>query len=125
MWHGGYDRTPLDDLPEGARLALKHPNDLLLRPSGMRMVVDALLQRGWHPRHIAGLIRSKFERDHGWGTQWDEYSPALRADFYARIFAGRRTGVCVEAGDIRAGEVAEIPRGQAEPAIGGSEVLKL
>lgn len=128
-WGAGYDRTPLVDLPEGARMALLFPNDLLLRPSGMRMVVDALLQRGWHPRHIAGLIRSKFERDHGWGDQWTDYSPAMRADFYARIFSGRRTSVCGEAGEIRAAEVARMPRGSGahggEAAFGGMEVLRL
>jgi hypothetical protein len=54
----------------------------------MRKVTEALLAKGWHPRHIAGLIRSKFERDYGWGDQWIDYSPSMRADFYVRIFAG-------------------------------------
>jgi hypothetical protein len=62
---------------------------------------QALLERGWHPRHIAGLIRSKFERDHGWGDAWKDYSPALRADYYTRIFAGRRASVVTEAEEIR------------------------
>ena len=39
-----------------------------------------------HPRHIAGLIRSKYERDYGWGDQWAGFDPATRADFYARTF---------------------------------------
>ena len=46
-----------------------------------------LLALGWHPRHIAGLIRSKYERDFGW-TQFTGCDPATRADFYVRVFAG-------------------------------------
>ncbi|MDD5199782.1 MAG: hypothetical protein PHC88_08255 [Terrimicrobiaceae bacterium] len=87
-WSWTYDRTPLDVLPACARNILLQPNDLLLRPGGMRLITRVMLALGWHPRHIAGLIRSKFERDHGWGDQWLEYSPAVRADFYTRVFAG-------------------------------------
>ncbi len=87
-WPQTYDRTPLETLPACVRVALTQPNDLLLRPAGMRLVTRALLAGGWHPRHIAGLIRSKFERDYGWGIQWDQYDPATRADFYVRTFAG-------------------------------------
>ena len=106
LWPETYDHTPLDHLPGGAREALCHPNDLLLRPVGMQRVTEALLERGWHPRHIAGLIRSKFERDHGWGDAWKDYSPAQRADYYTRIFAGRRASVVTEAEEIRAANPA-------------------
>jgi len=103
-WPETYDHTPLDHLPVGAREALRHPNDLLLRPVGMKNVTNALLDRGWHPRHIAGLIRSKFERDYAWGEEWKDYSPALRADYYTRIFAGERTPVALEATEITGAE---------------------
>jgi len=103
-WPDTYDHTPLDALPAGAREALRHPNDLLLRPVGMKRVTEALVDRGWHPRHVAGLIRSKFERDHGWGSEWKDYSPALRADYYTRIFAARPTSVATEADEIRGAE---------------------
>jgi hypothetical protein len=87
-WPETYDRTPLEPLPPCARHILEHPNDLLLRPGGIERIVRVMLSLGWHPRHIAGLIRSKFERDHAWGEQWTGYDPATRADFYTRIFAG-------------------------------------
>lgn len=103
-WPETYDHTPLNDLPGGAREALRHPNDLLLRPVGMKTVTRALMQRGWHPRHVAGLIRSKFERDYGWGEEWKDYSPALRADYYTRIFAGEDTSVADDAAEIRDAE---------------------
>ena len=88
LWPETYDRTPLDVLPPCARLILERPNDLLLRPSCVLRVVRVMLSLGWHPRHIAGLIRSKYERDYGWGDQWRGYDPATRADFYARVFSG-------------------------------------
>jgi hypothetical protein len=87
-WSQTYDRTDLGQLPSCARFILEHPNDLLLRPSGMRRIVLVFLALGWHPRHIAGLIQSKFERDYAWGRGWEGYDPGTRAEFYTRIFAG-------------------------------------
>lgn len=87
-WPHTYDRLSLDVLPPCARHVLERPNDALLRPWGMRLVTRVLLALGWHPRHVAGVIWSKFARDHGWGDVWQGYDPAMRADFYTRIFAG-------------------------------------
>lgn len=106
-WPMTYDRTHLEKMPEAARNALLFPNDLLLRPFNMRCVTETLLANGWHPRHIAGMIRSKFERDYGWGKQWQDYSPAMRADFYARIFSGYKVGLRESAAEI----TATAPRG--------------
>ncbi len=100
-WPLTYDMTHLEDLPEPARHALLFPNDLLLKPCNMQKVTEALLAKGWHPRHIAGLIRSKFERDYGWGDQWEGYSPAMRADFYVRIFAGKTVSLKDTLNDIK------------------------
>jgi hypothetical protein len=86
-WAETYDRAPLELLTACTRLVLEKPNDLLLRPSSIRRIVRAMLALGWHPRHIAGLICSKYERDFGW-TQFVDVDPATRADFYTRIFAG-------------------------------------
>jgi hypothetical protein len=87
-WPRTYDRTDLRQLPPCARFILEHPNDLLLRPSGVRRIVLVFLALGWHPRHIAGLIQSKFERDYSWGRMWEGYDPATRAELYTRVFAG-------------------------------------
>lgn len=87
-WPETYDFTPLDPLPPCARQILTHPNDALLKPAGIRHVVRVLLALGWHPRHVAGLIRSKYERDFGWGEKFFQYDAATRADFYTRLFAG-------------------------------------
>jgi hypothetical protein len=77
----------LEILPACARVALEQPNDLLLRPAHIRLLVRVMLALGWHPRHIAGLISSKYGRDFGW-TQFVNVDPATRADFYTRVFAG-------------------------------------
>lgn len=87
-WPETYDRTPVTALPGCIEHLLDFPNDLLLKPAGMQMVTRGLLAQGWHPRHIAGLIRSKFETPaYGWGTDWSDYEAATRADFYTRLFA--------------------------------------
>ena len=104
-WPRTYDRAPLGDLPHDAKNALMFPNDLLLKPAGIRNVTECLLERGWHPRHIAGLIRSKFERDYDWRGQWIDYSPAMRADFYVRIFSSAKTSVAQEAARIQGREL--------------------
>ncbi len=88
-WHETYDRTPMEPLPPCVQHILTWPNDLLLKPAGIQHVVRCFLAAKWHPRHIAGLIRSKFENPaFRWGVNWDEYLPAIRADFYTRLFAG-------------------------------------
>lgn len=87
-WPATYDQTPHAMLPPCAAHILDHPNDLLLRPACVERVVRVLLSLGWHPRHIAGYVRSKYQHDHGWGDQWIHYDPATRADFYARVFTG-------------------------------------
>ncbi len=88
IWPETYDRVPLQDLPPCVARILQEPNDLLLKPAGIQHVVRMLMARGWRPRHIAGLIRSKYERDFGWGNYWFLYDAANRADFYVRVFAG-------------------------------------
>ena len=79
-------------LPACVRTPLLDPNDLLLRPSSIRLITRVMLALGWHPPHVAGLIRSRFERDYGWGSQWLDADPATRADFYTRLFAGLFAG---------------------------------
>lgn len=85
-WPETYDRAPMDMLPFCVRRILRRPNDLMLVPASIRLLVRTMLALGWHPRHIAGLIRSRYERDFGWGGYWLTYDAADRADFYARMF---------------------------------------
>lgn len=90
-----YVSAPEESLPHCAADLLEWPNDRLLKPAGMQLVTRLLLALGWHPRRIAGLIRSRFDNPaYGWGVDWIEYDPGMRADFYTRLFAGLwHTGV--------------------------------
>ena len=106
-WPLTYDITHLEEFPGAVRNALLFPNDLLLKPCNMQKVTEAFLAKGWHPRHIAGLIRSKFERDYGWGDQWEDYSPAMRADFYVRIFAGKNVSLKETLAEITSDSISQ------------------
>lgn len=87
-WPASYDRLELGPLPPCVALPLAHPNDLLLKPANIQNTTRVLWALGWHPRHIAGLIQSKYERDWGWGQMWLTYDAATRADVYVRILSG-------------------------------------
>ena len=88
QWPLTYDRVSLEGLPAAARYALDHPNEALLKPDFVRPLVAALLDRGWAPRHIAGLIQSRYERDYGWLNLWYVYDALTRADYHVRVLAG-------------------------------------
>ena len=87
-WLTASDGIDMNHLPPCVRFLLQNPNDFLLRPSSMRRVVITLLSLGWHPRNIAGLIRSRFERDFEGIVYCNNYDPAARAEFFTRVFAG-------------------------------------
>ncbi len=87
-WPRGYDRVNLRSLPPCVALPLSRPNEALLKPSNLQNVARVLVSLGWHPRSVAGLIRSKYERDYGWGHTWLKYDTATRADFWVRLFCG-------------------------------------
>lgn len=87
-WRETYDLFDINLLPPCAQRTLRNPNPALVIPAGIELLTRSLLALGWHPRHIAGLIRSKYERDFGWGSYWFNYDAALRADFYVRIVTG-------------------------------------
>jgi hypothetical protein len=87
-WPDTYDRLDLMTLPPCVAWPLRQPNDLLLQPARIQHVVRTLLADGWHPRHVAGLVHSRYARDFGWGSRWTRMDAASRADFDVRVFAG-------------------------------------
>ncbi|HYG65729.1 MAG TPA: hypothetical protein VEL74_24305 [Thermoanaerobaculia bacterium] len=78
----------LERLPPCARTILSCPGGLLSASSGVERVTRVLLSFGWHPRHIAGLVRSRYERTGPWGEGWNARDPGSLADFYVRLFSG-------------------------------------
>lgn len=88
-WTETYDRVNLGHLPPCLRAALRQPNDLLLQPAHLQHLTRGLLAEGWHPRHVAGLVWSRYGRAHDWGDRWTRrMEAATRADYDVRVFAG-------------------------------------
>jgi hypothetical protein len=87
-WPATYDTLDLRTLPACAAFPLAHPNPALLTPGWLRTVALALWALGWHPRSIAGLVWSRYQRPHGWGDYWNRYDARSRARFYARVSCG-------------------------------------
>lgn len=88
-WPQTYDRFNLSHIPPCVAHCLQEPNPHLLKPTNLQTLTRTLMFLGWHPRHIAGLVRSKFERNYNWEGGWAKYDAAMRADFYVRLFAGQ------------------------------------
>jgi hypothetical protein len=87
-WPDTYDRFDVRSLVACVASPLLKPNDALLKPAAVQHVTRALISQGWQPRHIAGLVRSKYARNFGWGDRWASMDAARRADFDVRVFAG-------------------------------------
>jgi hypothetical protein len=84
---GTYDRVDEHELPPCIARALQAPNDALLKPTVLQQLTRYFMARGWAPPHIAGLVWSRYARDHGWGNRWTQLDPRRRAEFDVRVFA--------------------------------------
>ncbi len=88
-WDRTYRAFDPGVLPPCARLPLENPNDQLLKPTNLQTLTRCLLALGWHPVHIAGLVRAKWEGPHGWPEgQWRHFDAGSRSLFYVRVFSG-------------------------------------
>ncbi len=92
-WSYTYDVLDVDALPPCARLPLRHPDPYLLTPLHLRTVVRLFRDLGWHPRSIAELVRSRYERGGTASALWRRYDAQTRALFYTRVLLG-----CLAAG---------------------------
>jgi hypothetical protein len=87
-WADTYDRFDTRDLAPCVTWQLQEPNDFLLQPARLQHLTRGLMGLGWHPRHIAGLVHSRYAQDHHWGARWSRMDPQTRAEFDVRVFAG-------------------------------------
>jgi hypothetical protein len=87
-WPDTYDRLESTSFAPCVGAPLDRPNDLLLQPARLQFLTRGLMAKGWHPRHIAGLVHSRYLRDCGWGTRWAHQDAKNRAEFDIRVFAG-------------------------------------
>jgi len=87
-WNRTYRAMDLNIVPPCVRQPLIRPNDNLLKPTNLQTLTRCLLARGWHPKHIAGLVRAKWEGHHEWGDLWSQFDAGSRSSFYVRMFSG-------------------------------------
>jgi hypothetical protein len=99
-WSETYGRFDPAGLPACAAACLEYPNDLLLKPAYVQLLVRILLARGWHARHIAGLVHAHYSRADIWGEHWRRADPATHADVEVRGFAGLVAAGCDEGIDF-------------------------
>jgi hypothetical protein len=76
------------NVPEWAREIVRHPNPSALQPKKMiGFVHDFLVGAGWHPRHIANILRDLYiDPQHGWTQDFFRYPAEEKADFWARTY---------------------------------------
>lgn len=87
-WPETYWRLDLASLPPCAANAIRNANPALAMPTCIQTVCRVLYSYGWHPKHIGGLIRSYYERNLNWDTDWNKYHAETRANFWARVYCG-------------------------------------
>jgi len=87
-WPSTYDAFDLSSVPPCIAAPLLHPNPNVLQPTHLQNIARYLYLTGWHPKHIGGLIRSKYEHDHGWIEDWTHLDASTRADFWIRLYSG-------------------------------------
>jgi len=88
-WQNRYDKFELEKVPPCISHMLANPNPWLLQPTVIQTIVRAMTGKGWwHPKHIAGLFRSKYERDHKWEVNFYKYDANTWATVWTRIYAG-------------------------------------
>lgn len=80
------DPADVESLPSCASSVLRSPSPGLLQPRHLRTVCLSLWSLGWHPRTIAGLIRSRYDAPLDWGGYWTHHDAASRADFFVRLY---------------------------------------
>ncbi len=88
-WYKTYDRFNLSEVPPCVARAVANPNPALLQPTQVQTLVRTLTgKRWWHPKHVAGLIRSKYERDHHWSINWKKQDANRHANVWIRFYGG-------------------------------------
>ncbi len=86
FWPKTYDLLEPGELPDCLAESLRVPNPRLLEPTHIQSFTRWLYERGWHPQDIAGLLRSKYERNHNWDEDWYHYDAATRAAVWVRFY---------------------------------------
>ncbi|MFH1038886.1 MAG: hypothetical protein V1789_09505 [PVC group bacterium] len=87
-WPNTYWRLDLTSIPACAADSIRNVYWGLLNPTSIQNLCRVLFSVGWHPKHIAGLIRSYYETRPEWNTDWRKYHAETRANFWCRVYCG-------------------------------------
>jgi len=70
---------------------IHNPNPALLQPDSLNMLVNDLLDAGWHPKHIGGFIRALYEDYRiDWNNRFKKYDAAKWANGWVEILGAQR-----------------------------------
>ncbi|MHC9541491.1 MAG: hypothetical protein AB9903_18460 [Vulcanimicrobiota bacterium] len=68
-----------------------NPNPALLQPDCLNMLVNDLLDDGWHPKHVGGFIRALYEDYRiDWNNRFKKYDAAKWANGWVEILGAQR-----------------------------------
>ncbi len=73
-------------LSDKSRNFIAYPCPRALQPRALKKFVRDLLEHGWHPKHVGGLINDFYHQPLEWNTDWIKYVRKTRAFFWARIY---------------------------------------
>jgi hypothetical protein len=85
-WWKGYDSFDTRQVPPCIQEAFNRPNPRMLQPNYIQALVRTL--HWWNPKHVAGLITSKYTRDYNWDYNWKKYDAYRHAKVWTRFYAG-------------------------------------
>lgn len=91
-WRYTYDAIDPASLPPCVAVHLQEPYPALLEPVRLRTLALVLRDQGWHPRSIAALVASRYDRHRVWGGLWWRYDRETRAAFYVRLLLAAADG---------------------------------
>jgi hypothetical protein len=90
-WRTYRDYDRISKSYPGIAHILRNPSPALLKPDVLDFMINYLLDKGWHPKHIAGLIRAIYEDWHFyWENRFAKHDAARWANGWVEILGGQR-----------------------------------
>ena len=87
-WDQTYLNLELKRMPACVAMPLMNANPWLLMPTNILTVCRYFFSLGWHPKHIAGLLKAYYSQGPFWSIDWQHYNVEVRANFWARVYCG-------------------------------------
>ena len=87
-WGITYLKLDLWRVPACVAMPLMNANPWLLIPTNLQTICRVFYAMGWHPKHIAGMIRAYYSQGPYWPLDWRKYNTETKANFWARVYCG-------------------------------------